>query len=116
MYIDANVIDTIFEEAQGTLHNDVEVGGFWMCGWKLRQGGKLVDERAESFDGAENDVTARADDAWRLRRIAIDMSFDALGGESNRGERIFDFVGHPLRDFLPCELTLRLQELSYIFE
>ena len=47
---------------------------------------------------------------------AIEVSADALGGERDGGEGIFDFVGDALRDFFPCELALGAEKLGGVFD
>src|SRR5277367_2407455 len=44
------------------------------------------------------------------------MASDALGGESDGRERVFDLVGDALRDFFPRELALGAEEFGDIFE
>ena len=44
------------------------------------------------------------------------MTADAFRRESNRGQRIFDFMRNPPRHFAPCRLLLRLQQVRQILE
>ena len=94
----------------------IHVAGARLRRRKLRERGELVDQRAQGSDAGENDFAALANDGGRVGLAAIKMPADALGGERDGRERIFDFVRDALRHFFPRELALRAKQLRGVFD
>ena len=101
---------------QSILDDGVQVGGFGLRGGELREHRELIHQCAQGFDRPEDDIAAGADNGWRFRTVAVEVTLDTLCRESNGRERVLDLMRDALRDFLPGKLTLRLQKLGHILK
>src|SRR5579885_2492362 len=104
-----NAIDSAIEHGQGTLYYSIDIRRLGPRRRKSSESREFVHQIANRFRGA----------AYRFRAIAnyfkgcrvdivtaVEMPENAVRGERNRSERIFDFVGHAPRHFPPRRLFL----------
>ena len=115
----ADSVQPAVEHGKRVLDDLVDVGGLRLGDGKAREGGELVDQAAHGFDRAGNGFRAGAHDGERGGiggRGAVQMALNALRRKCDGRQRILDFMRDPARDFPPCRLLLRLQQVREIFE
>ncbi len=92
--------------------------GRHLRGREACHGGELVHQRADCLHGAGNGFGASVNhgEGSVVGRAALQVTLDALRRKRDRRERILDFMRHAPRDFAPCNLLLRLQQIGQVFE
>ena len=123
--VERDAVEAIGENFDGFANDAVDVGGIEFGGREADELGEFVDQSGERADFAFDEAGGFLDEASEFgiarRRIAgfvalFEVTGQALGGELDGSERIFDFVSDAASDFLPGRGFLRAEQFGEVIE
>ncbi len=121
---DGDAFEAVAEEGEGLEDGVVEIARGEAGGGKARELPEFADQGFEGASFAVDQVGAFGDEELEFGRAgvfigggrALEIALEAFRGEDDRGERIFDFVGDALSDFLPGGGFLGAEKFSEVVE
>ncbi len=119
-----DAVEAAVENVESLGGDGVDVGGGEARGGEARELREFVDQRFEGLHFALDQMSTLGNERGQVGAIfaaargrgAFEMAQEALRGELNGREGIFDFVGDALGDFLPSGGFLRAEELGDVID
>ena len=122
--LESDAVEAAAKNVERLRGDCVHIGGSEARSREARELRKFVDERFEGLHFTLDEVRAFGNQRGQIgavfaaarRRGALEMAQQALRRELNWCERVFDFVGDALGDFLPSRSFLRAKKLGDVVD